>query len=225
MRSSRTEQQLVMPILSSGRHRNPRRGACFMEFASYLAGEKWSDHPSCTHPVLAALARDVNDLASDATRATLTQHVHRVVGLSSNDPMVMAAIAIHAAARALPIASLERQRAIAVGMIVAVRSVDSPELEAVVAAAFLSVPEEEKWARRHIALVIPREFTPRTAVMIVHTAAAGIALACVPDVQTRLVELLVSSIEIAERLTRVSPAHPSTSEQGDAALRSEFAEV
>ena len=29
----------VMPILSPGRHRSPRRGACFMEFASYLAGE------------------------------------------------------------------------------------------------------------------------------------------------------------------------------------------
>ena len=47
----------VMPILSAGRHRSPRQGACFMEFASYLAGERWSDHPACTHPLLAALAR------------------------------------------------------------------------------------------------------------------------------------------------------------------------
>ena len=29
----------VMPILSPGRHRSPRRGACFMELASYLAGD------------------------------------------------------------------------------------------------------------------------------------------------------------------------------------------
>jgi len=28
-----------------------------MEFASYLAGERWSDHPACTHPLLAVLAR------------------------------------------------------------------------------------------------------------------------------------------------------------------------
>ncbi|WP_344829386.1 hypothetical protein [Nonomuraea dietziae] len=42
-----------MPILSRGRHRNPRKGACFMELASYLAGERWSDHPACTHPLLA----------------------------------------------------------------------------------------------------------------------------------------------------------------------------
>ena len=32
-----------------------------MELASYLAGERWSAHPPCTHPLLAALARDVND--------------------------------------------------------------------------------------------------------------------------------------------------------------------
>ena len=47
-----------LPILSRGRHRNPKRGACFMELASVLAGERWSDHPSCTHPLLAQLAPD-----------------------------------------------------------------------------------------------------------------------------------------------------------------------
>ena len=50
-----------IPVLSRGRHRTPRRGACFMEFASVLAGERWSDHPSCTHPVLGQLARQVNE--------------------------------------------------------------------------------------------------------------------------------------------------------------------
>ncbi len=28
-----------------------------MELASYLAGERWSDHPACTHPLLAEAAR------------------------------------------------------------------------------------------------------------------------------------------------------------------------
>jgi hypothetical protein len=56
----------LLPVLSRGRHRTPRRGACFMEYASYLAGEKWSDHPSCTDPALASLARMVNDCTSDA---------------------------------------------------------------------------------------------------------------------------------------------------------------
>ena len=47
----------LLPVLSRGKHRNPRKGACFMELASFLAGERWSDHPACTHPLLAALAR------------------------------------------------------------------------------------------------------------------------------------------------------------------------
>ena len=32
-----------------------------MEMASYLAGERWSDHPKCTHPLVASVARMVND--------------------------------------------------------------------------------------------------------------------------------------------------------------------
>ena len=63
----------LVPVLSRGKHRNPRKGACFMELASYLAGERWSDHPRCTHPLLAALARGVNDLTSDAGRAKLAE--------------------------------------------------------------------------------------------------------------------------------------------------------
>ena len=45
----------LFPILSPGKHRSPRTGACFMELASLLAGERWSDHPACTHPLLAAV--------------------------------------------------------------------------------------------------------------------------------------------------------------------------
>lgn len=223
MRSSRTAPQLVMPILSAGRHRNPRRGACFMEFASYLAGEKWSDHPACTHPVLAAVARNVNDLSTNATRATLTQHIHRVVNLTSSDPLVTVAIAVHAAAAALPVASFERQRSLAVGMLVAVNSVSSPELEAVAAEAFLTAPGEERWARRYMSTTRSKEFTDRTATMIVHTAVAGIALACVPDADLRLKSLLIGTIELVERMTGTPGA--DASEQRDSALRSEFAEV
>ena len=58
----------VMPILSRGKHRSPKKGACFMELASFLAGETWSDHPACTHHLLASLARDVNDHVGDHAR-------------------------------------------------------------------------------------------------------------------------------------------------------------
>lgn len=194
-----------------------------MEFASYLAGEKWSDHPACTHPVLAAVARNVNDLSTDATRATLTEHIHRVVGLTSRDPLVTVAIVVHAAAAALPIASFERQRALAVGMLVALRSVDSPELEAVAADAFLTAPGEERWARKYMSSARSREFTERTATTIVHTAVAGIALACVPDADARLSSLLVSTIELVERMTATEETE--LLQQGNSPLRSEFAEV
>ena len=66
-----------MPVLSRGRHRTPRRGACFMEFASLLAGERWSDHPSCTHPLLGA-----------AGPPGQRQHQrHRSAGAGSADPV------------------------------------------------------------------------------------------------------------------------------------------
>lgn len=50
-----------LPQISGGGH-NPRSGkACVMEYVSLMAGEAWSDRPRCTHPVLSALARQVND--------------------------------------------------------------------------------------------------------------------------------------------------------------------
>ena len=200
MRSSRTAPQLVMPILSAGRHRTPKQGACFMEFASHLAGEKWSDHPACTHPVLAALARDVNDLTSDSARAGLIAHIHRVVGLTSDDPLFAPTIAMHAASAALPIASLERQRALAVGMLNIVDATGSIELHLVTVTAFESAPDTERWARSHLTSAMSREFSTRLATAMVHTAAVGIALACVPDADDRLEALLASTIDRAEAL-------------------------
>ncbi|MDJ0335540.1 hypothetical protein QMG83_09930 [Salinibacterium sp. G-O1] len=225
MRSSRSAPELVMPILSAGRHRNPKRGACFMEFASYLAGEKWSDHPACTHPVLAEVARDVNDMSTDATRANLTQHIHRVVGLNGDDPLIAVSIAMHAAAAALPIASLERQRALAVGLLIALDSVDSPELTSLATDAFLSAPDAERWGRKFRSSAPSRQFTTHTALMMAHTAVVGIALACVSDADSRLNQLLVSVIDVAERLVHGPAAVSSGSEQGNAALRGQFAEV
>src|SRR5215213_10932178 len=80
------QQPVVFPILSGGKHRSPRKGACFMEFASLLAGERWSDHPACTQPLLAAVARHVNDATSDAGRHRLAPLIPDVVGLVSDDP-------------------------------------------------------------------------------------------------------------------------------------------
>src|SRR5918995_5906964 len=75
----------ALPVLSRGKHRSPKKGACFMEFASYLAGERWSDHPACTHPLLAAVARHVNDYTSDAGRSRLVELIPSVIGLTGDD--------------------------------------------------------------------------------------------------------------------------------------------
>src|SRR2546429_1996638 len=107
----------LVPILSRGKHRSPRKGACFMELASYLAGERWSDHPACTHPLLAAVARDVNDYTSDAGRARLAGVIPSVIGLTGEDLHVDARIALVCARRALPGAAAERQQAMAVSVL------------------------------------------------------------------------------------------------------------
>ncbi|MGH9132316.1 MAG: hypothetical protein ACRDZZ_00145, partial [Ilumatobacteraceae bacterium] len=73
----------VVPVLSRGKHRSPRNGACFMEMAAYLAGERWSDHPRCTHPLVAAVARLVNDHTTDANRARLADLIPSVIGLTT----------------------------------------------------------------------------------------------------------------------------------------------
>ena len=165
-----------------------------MEFASYLAGEKWSDHPACTHPAIAALARDVNDLTTDAGRAQLTSLIHRVVGLTSDDPRLGMAIALRAARAALPIASMERQRALAVALL----SFD-PEHGPETRAAFAQAPDLERWGRSYLASsrIAPRA-TAFTVLSIVHSAAVGIAYACVPDADERLLALLRETIEAAE---------------------------
>ena len=70
-----------LPVLRRGRHRNPRRGACFMEFTSVLAGEPWSDAPGCTDAQLAAVLRHANDRLDDADRHRLTPLLGRAIGL------------------------------------------------------------------------------------------------------------------------------------------------
>lgn len=72
----------LMPILSAGSHRDPSKGACIMEMASFLAGEEWSDAPACTHPVLARMARAVNDRLPDSERGALLDLLPRLMDTS-----------------------------------------------------------------------------------------------------------------------------------------------
>src|SRR6478609_6312724 len=107
----------AVPILSRGKHRKPEKGACFMEFASYLAGERWSDHPACTHPLLASLARQINDRVSDSHRQQLVRAVPDVIGLTGSDLHIDTAIALRAATAALPVAGDEQQVVLAAAIV------------------------------------------------------------------------------------------------------------
>ena len=81
------------PSLSRGRHADPDDGTCAMELASDLAGEPWSDHPACVHPVLAAIARAVNDGTGEAGRARLAALVPAMIGTGGSGSWLLASCA------------------------------------------------------------------------------------------------------------------------------------
>lgn len=96
-----------LPLLAAGRHDHPGDGACFMEFASVLAGEPFSDHPRCTPALLAELARRVNDAVDDATRQRLLPLVPAVVNVDGG-PRCSAIVVATAAEYALRICPMSR---------------------------------------------------------------------------------------------------------------------
>ncbi|TFD68455.1 hypothetical protein E3T50_13850 [Cryobacterium gelidum] len=193
-----------MPVLSRGKHRSPKSGGCFMEFASYLAGESWSDHPACTHPVLASLARMVNDCTSNDARSRLALLIPSVIGVTGSDRRVEVVVALRAGCEALPVASLERQRALAVGVLTCERntSVLDPALaervRPLIRAALDEAPDAERWARDFIGSVHSwshTKFTPRTADTIIRVAVQGVGEACIADPDARLYTLLEHTID------------------------------
>ena len=202
----------LMPNLSAGAHRSPRSGACFMEFASYLAGERWSDHPKCTDPVLAAFARGVNDGVSDARRGELVHLIPTVVGLRGDDAVVGAVVALRAAVAALPVASMDRQHTLALGIrslrrVLSARGVSVPALEAAAEQALSAVPEARAWADQYAASARPSgRLHPSAMLAVARIAAVGISEACIDDPDTVLITTLERAIADAEAYTRVPAA-------------------
>jgi hypothetical protein len=78
-----------------------------MEYASLLAGTAWSDQPDCTHPLLALVAREVNDETSDAGRAELVPLIPSVIGLTPSDPRVFPALVIRCVQLVVPVVSTQ----------------------------------------------------------------------------------------------------------------------
>jgi hypothetical protein len=204
----------LLPILSRGKHRNSRKGACFMEMASVLAGEKWSDHPRCTHPLLADLARHINDATSDDNRHQLALLIPEVVGLTSDDPRVDARIALRCATAALPVSAEERQNALAVSVLTADCVLagldDRPvgDLEPGSRAALDSAPHAAQWAQAFVrrAGVTVKGFRRHAAPGTVRLSVHGIAEACIPDPDAVLRQLLIDAIADCAAICRPAPA-------------------
>jgi hypothetical protein len=66
--------------LGRGSHLTPSRGACVMELASMLAGERFTDHPRSVCPVIASFLRAYNDAIDDERRQDLYRCAADVVG-------------------------------------------------------------------------------------------------------------------------------------------------
>jgi len=109
-----------------------------MEIASFLAGERWSDHPKCTDPSLAELARCVNDRIPDAVRPQLAALIPSVIGTGHRRTQERVALGV-CVVRSCTMIGLRsvstKSRPIACALIMAERVLGerSPEAEALLA--------------------------------------------------------------------------------------------
>ncbi|MGY2703268.1 hypothetical protein ACVW2K_002852 [Nocardioides sp. HB32] len=208
-----------LPTLSRGKHRSPRKGACFMEMASVLANEPWSDKPRCTDPLLAQLARLVNDHSTDAARSDLAVLIPSVIGVHGTglawDVQFVAAVA----GEAIVDVPEYLQRALAGGLIRCEELAGSlgllvPGLRD----ALDRVPGAETWARQWLDgnPLTEKQFRRRSAPQVVRCAVRGIATGAVPDPDARLADLLRVGIETGRRLAPPAPA-TTTAERRPAA--------
>jgi hypothetical protein len=211
--SSSSSTPDLLPVLSRGKHRNPRRGACFMELASFLAGERWSDHPACTHPLLAEVARNVNDRTSDADRPLLARLIPSVVGLTTEDVRADARIALHCALVALPVAPQSRQRSLAVAVQACLRQAEARDdadaggLRGRAEQLLTEVPDAARWAAVFAARAGLDEDTSRQRFRrhsgpgIVNLATRAISEAAVPSQDRLLRTVLEGAIEVCQALS------------------------
>jgi hypothetical protein len=174
-----------------------------MEMASYLAGERWSDDPACTHPLLAALARDVNDGTSDAGRPALAGLIPSVIGLAGDDLHIDARIALLCARTALPVAAATTQQVMALSVLACERVLAALDgrpagwLDGQSRAVLAQVPLAAQWARGFTrgTTTSPEVFRRHSAPATVHAAVKGIAQACIPHPDRMLYDLLAGAID------------------------------
>jgi hypothetical protein len=72
-------------FLGEGAHESFEHGVCALELSSYLAGEKFSDHPKCVSPVIATYIRELNDSWNDETRQLLKPYIVKILNTAGAD--------------------------------------------------------------------------------------------------------------------------------------------
>jgi hypothetical protein len=182
-----------------------------MEFASLLAGEPWSDHPSCTHPLLGQLARQVNDSTSDAGRQQLVPLIPSVVGRHGNDSTWLS-VAVVVAASAIRDVPEATQRVLAGGLMRAEQlcADADPGLAATrreAQTALELVPGAVAWIDRLGAhgRISMKTFIRRSAPTMVRSATDGLVASGAPDCDRRLRSLLEAGIAACQ-----APPRPVT---------------
>lgn len=170
----------LVPLLGRGQHTNPGSGGCLLEVVGSLTGGPWTDRPACVDPVLAALARSVNDLSSDWARPGLAPLIPWLVTPAAGDPVRLAAtLTVRAADAALRIADpLTAQRLAA----------DVDDATALLADDTTRLGRLARWRRR------------RRAIVSVRSAAAAVAQTAPERRDAELRRLLADAIDQARRL-------------------------
>lgn len=188
-----------------------------MELVSYMAGEPWSDHPDCTHPAVAALAREVNDYTTDEGRHRLAPLIPSVIGLTGTDPKLEVDVALRAAIAAVPVAAEDRQRVLAVGILRCqherATNGSSPTDQLGIASrrALDTVPLASSWAEEFVRTSPwhAKRGRRRPYLGIIHHAARSIADACIDDPDAILHQLLRETIDDARRRIPPTPVDRS----------------
>jgi hypothetical protein len=90
-----------VPWLRKGVGETPAYGGCILQVIDWIDRGKWTDQPECVHPVLAAVAIELNDRLDDRGRQRLLDLAPRLMGTASDDPMLTTRLACFAARRVL----------------------------------------------------------------------------------------------------------------------------
>lgn len=159
-----------------------------MEVASVLAGEAWSDHPGSVQPVLAAVARVVNDSVGEEDLAGLEHLIPAMIGTATDDVESYARLVFICATAALSKESVRHHPDIRAEVESARRMARrAGRPGAVIPDLLLSSPMAQRWYRR----TAVRQAAMAAAAMAGNTAPDRIALcelleACVRAVGRRL---------------------------------------